>query len=115
MSNITLGQLITTEQKRDAVHVAVAPATAKETLFPGVRIKIKNGYANIAQGNEPAVAVVDPFLTTIVPEGRMFWAFMFPNTTKNLRHDWDHEAFEVSAPQPPEEDPDPYHVCCPGP
>lgn len=91
--NITLGQLITDDPKKDAVHVAIAPATAEGPLNPGAHVFVANGYASLPEGRQKAVGIVDPFLTEPVKEGEVFWVFVYPNTVKDLRHEWSHPAF----------------------
>lgn len=92
--NLGLGQLITTPQQRDAIHVAVAPMVAAESLSPGQHVGID------ARGNAafvtPAVGIVDPFLRTRVMPGDKFWLFLYPNTVTSLRHEWTHPAFPAT-------------------
>lgn len=91
--NLKLGQIITTPQHRDAVHVAVAPVKAGCPLVPGQRVALKNGIANFeVRGN--AIGIVDPFLQDNVRTSQTFWLFLFPGTITALRHEWTHPAFE---------------------
>lgn len=86
--------------QRDAIHIAVLPAVAKERLEPGQRIAIDNEHmaTGVLNINYPdAVAIVDPFLRFPVQEGIRFWAFMLPNTITNLRHHWTHPRIAESA------------------
>ena len=91
-----LGELITEPQPRDAIHIAVAPVTAGETLRPGQRIGFATeGDAFTVVGNTPTVGIVDPFLhEKAVYKGDRFYMFLLPNTITSLRHDWTHPAFE---------------------
>src|SRR6476469_2438797 len=85
---IVLGKLINEkEQKRDAVHVAVAPATAGERLSPGEPVSIVGG---VAVRSKSAIGIVDPFLTGPVFERERFWVLRHPGSITNLRHECDH-------------------------
>lgn len=92
MSDIILGQLITTPQKRDAIHIAVAPVIAIEALEPGQHIQL-NHEGKACSGKEP-IGIVDPLLKHAVAPGDEFWLWVYPKTVSNLRHDWDHPALD---------------------
>lgn len=97
MSDLQLGQLITTDQQRDAIHVAVAPVTAAEKLFPGQEIGLgEDGRATVAGVNK--LGIVDPFLKGPVFEGQRFWLWLPPNTVTGMRHHWQHPAFGEAGP-----------------
>lgn len=85
-----VGTLITSPQQRDAIHVAIAPVKAAMTLAPGEAIRLTQD--GLAEAGEPAIGIVDPFLTGAVKPGEQFWMFMLPGTTTALRHDWAHTA-----------------------
>lgn len=91
MSEIRLGEIITSEQHRDAIHVAVAPVEASETLYPGRHVSVANGVASI---KGKAVGIVDPFLRGPVHPAQKFWVFLYPQTITGMRHHWKHPAFE---------------------
>lgn len=102
-----LGQIITfADAGRDAVHIAVAPVTAAETLYPGQRIGVAGADTEKAHGVssgsiKAVLGIVDPFLPGPVYEGQRFWMFLLPNTITGLRHEWTHPAFgAVVVPQP---------------
>jgi hypothetical protein len=80
----TLGKIITKPQQRDAIHIAIAPVVAEETLAPGQAV---------AHGDH--IGVVDPFLTASVRKGQTFWLMLYPNTIRGLRHEWTHPAFSA--------------------
>jgi hypothetical protein len=87
-----LGKLITEPQHRDAIHIAVAPVTAGEDLKPGARVGF-GGKAFTVVTKAEIIGIVDPFLTTKVREGDMFYMFLLPNTITSLRHEWTHPLF----------------------
>jgi hypothetical protein len=87
-----LGKLVEGDPGRDAVHIAVAPATARITLSPGEDVGI---FANGEAGTSKSpIGIVDPFLKANVKEGERFWIFLYPNTITSLKHLWTHPAFE---------------------
>lgn len=92
MSDLNLGQLITDKQQRDAIHIAVAPVIAAEAMEPGQHIQL-NHEGKACSGKEP-IGIVDPYLKQDVMPGDQFWLFMYPKTVTNLRHEWNHPAFE---------------------
>ena len=96
MNPPTLGQLITDDAKRDAVHVAIAPVTAGEPLGPGFHVGVHDGYAYHDQVNH--IGVVDPFLPEDIREGDCFYIFLYPNTITDMRHMWTHPAFAPTKP-----------------
>ena len=91
--DVKLGQL-TTNTKKDAVHVAILPVVAGETLNPGDKICFHSGLAHKATTNYEGV--VDPFLQSSVTIGQQFYMCMVPGTIQNLRHEWDHPSLPVN-------------------
>lgn len=92
-----LGNLITEEQHRDAVHIAVAPVTAGMEMYPGEHV----GFADtgdaytVVTNAKKLIGIVDPFLSEkCVYPGERFYMFLYPNTITSLRHDWTHPAFQ---------------------
>ena len=83
----TLGHIITENEKRDAIHLAVEPVIAKQTLHPGQDIGADGSTTT------PYVGIVDPFLKNKVMEGERFWLVIYPRQIKSLRHVWTHPAF----------------------
>lgn len=93
-NKLGLGKIITTEQHRDAVHIAVAPVEAKTRFRPGYPVSLdQDGKAYL--GTDP-VGIVDPFLQDAVQPGQRFWLFLFPGSITSLRHEWTHPAFCAS-------------------
>ena len=97
MEKVNLGQLLEGGEQRDAVHIAIAPVTAAESLFPGAPIGFTGDGDKVSRESKP-IGVVDPFLASHVKEGQRFYMLLFPNTITGLRHLWSHPAFgsEVS-------------------
>lgn len=94
MNDLGLGKLITTPQKRDAIHVAIAPVIAAHDLAPGQRVGFaKKGNTELVGAGGASIGIVDPFLKEVVREGERFWLFLYPNTVTSLRHEWSHPLF----------------------
>ena len=100
--DLKLGEVITTPQQRDAIHIAVTPVIAGEDyLSPGTRVRFANNSTERvvqARNESKAIGIIDPFLTTYPEQGQQVWMFLLPNTITSLRHDWTHPAFEVKPP-----------------
>lgn len=91
----SLGTIIGDSEKRDAIHLAVEPVTAGETLYPGQDIGL--GEDGRAYGEGKLVGIVDPFLKQKVREGNRFWLIIYPRQITSLRHVWSHPDFEETA------------------
>lgn len=95
----TLGTIIDNVEGtgRDAIHLAVEPVIAGETLFPGQHIGLSNGKAYSTCKKK--LGIVDPFVIGSVPKGSKFWLVVFPRQITSLRHVWSHPDFpEESSP-----------------
>lgn len=94
MSDVKLGELIKAGLNRDAIHCAVMPMMAGEDLVVGAHVGLKRGtdLAYHDRAFAPYVGIVDPFLSTMVRKGQWFYMLLYPGTTVNLRHNWDHPA-----------------------
>jgi hypothetical protein len=100
MDNLNLGQIITTTQNRDAIHVAIAPVVAFEELDPGQHV----GFIGDRIGPcKNLIGIVDPYLKDSVLAGQKFWLFLYPNTVTSLRHQWEHPAFDAKLTMSPAE------------
>jgi hypothetical protein len=82
----TLGTIVTENEKRDAIHLAVEPTKAVEKLYPGQDVGVDGSCAN-------PVGIVDPFLKSAVMPGEWFWLVVYPRQINSLRHVWTHPAF----------------------
>ncbi len=99
----TLGTIIDSTQKRDAIHLAVEPVIAGSFLNPGEHITVTNGIAYHAEPfSEAALGIVDPFIKDNIQKGQRFWFIMYPRMVHSLRHVWTHPAFpdEPGTPAP---------------
>lgn len=91
----TLGSIISPKEKRDAIHLAVEPATAGQLLQAGDHVSFVNGKSFKTKTGK-GVGIVDPFLTEEVEEGEMFWLVVYPRQISSLRHVWEHPLFPLS-------------------
>lgn len=87
----TLGTIIE-DGGRDAIHLAVEPCIAGETLYPGQHIGIVGGSATTSAPEK--LGIVDPFIKGFVPEGKKFWLVVYPRQITSLRHVWTHPKFD---------------------
>jgi len=98
-SQLKLGETWWRDEKRerDAVHIAVAPVVAGETLAPGTRVAFADsGKERVVKAKDypdDAVGIIDPYLRAPVSEKTRCWLFLFPGTVTGLRHQWNHPAF----------------------
>lgn len=94
----TLGTIITENEKRDAIHLAVYPCKAGELLRAGDHVGLRDGVAvRVTAGD--GVGIVDPFIIENVREvrsGEWFWLVVYPRQIASLRHVWEHDAFPPS-------------------
>ena len=87
----TLGSIITANEKRDAIHLAVEPARAGHALKAGWEVGfLPDGRMGIC---DKPVGIVDPFLKVIVNENDHFWCVIYPRRITSLRHVWSHPDF----------------------
>ena len=98
--DVKLGQILNGTEKRDAIHVAIAPVIAEATLRPGEPIGFTDAGDSEKVGGADKfskikqVGIVDPFLKAPVKRGQRFYMFLLPNTVTGMRHEWIHPAFE---------------------
>lgn len=96
MRETKLGEILTKEAGRDAVHIAVAPAIASHELHPGQHVGVSPDGLAAHAGNH--IGVVDPFLKQSVKQGERFFVCLYPGTITSLRHEWTHPSFPVANP-----------------
>lgn len=97
----TLGMLISEDEQRDAVHIAVVPAIAGETasLRPGQKCRLhSDGETAFLANSDEAIGLVDPFLDKNVLPGQRFWLCLYPRTITSLRHVWTHPSLDEPSP-----------------
>lgn len=87
-----IGRLITGDQYRDAIHVAIVPMVAGARLFAALHVSVANGTAFPSQTDR--IGIVDPFLTDPVMPGERFWLFLYPGSITSLRHVWTHPGLD---------------------
>lgn len=90
----TLGMIISENEKRDAIHLAVEPVTAADKFWPGDRVALGPNGTAVKVGK--VVGIVDPFLEEPVERGERFWLVVLPRTIRSLRHVWEHPEFPDS-------------------
>lgn len=86
-----LGKIIVGDAFRDAIHIAVAPVEAAQTLKPGQHVGLDT--AGRAHAAESHIGIVDPLLPRNVAAGQRFFLYLYPGTITSLRHEWTHPAF----------------------
>jgi hypothetical protein len=100
MSKLPLGEILTTPQQRDAIHVAVAPVVAGVFLAVGSHVTLREDGKAVNSPDGVSIGIVDPFLRHAVQPGETFWLFLYPGTITTLRHDWTHPSFPESSDTP---------------
>ena len=90
--SLGIGQLVTEDRGRDAVHFAVIPVVARAEMHPGTPAGVEAGEA-FPTHHHRAIGIVDPFLADSVRRGQRFWLFLKPGTITGMRHHWEHPAF----------------------
>lgn len=94
----TLGKPPGPDDRRDAIHVAIAPVVAAYLIIPGQRVgRMPDGTFG---STGETIGVADPFRSDLIKQGERFWLLLDPGTVTGLRHCWSHPAF---TPQPPKE------------
>ena len=93
----TIGQKLTGNENRDAIHFALACVKAANDVVPGEHVKYNkedntiSSCALITMDNP--TGIVDPFLKEIVRKDEYCWLFLYPQTITSLRHQWSHPSF----------------------
>lgn len=91
-SEAKLGTTPTSDDQRDAVHIAIVPVIAGEKLFPGQDVGIIDGGL-VGRCTKP-IGIVDPFLKQSVQRNERCWLLLYPGSITSIRHDWTHHAFD---------------------
>lgn len=89
---VKLGEKLSGDVPRDAIHIAIAPVTAGQILKPGEHV----GFLSDGRVGKTRVTigVIDPFLTSLVNVGDQVYILLNPYTITSLRHQWTHPAFD---------------------
>lgn len=120
----SIGKILTGNEERDCIHIAIFPAIAAETLRRGDEVGLVYGTTNLVKCMDsvydlPAIGIVDPFLGikrfqdektdyagdkfrkyfVNVNKGERCWVFLYPGTVTGMRHHWKLPAID-SIPQP---------------
>mgnify|MGYP001566110368 CR=1 FL=1 len=93
MNTTKLGELINSEQPRDAIHIAIAPVVSDILLKPGDKIALVENSLTKVSKNGKHIGIVDPFLEKQIEPGEWFWMLLFPQTITSLKHEWTHPSF----------------------
>src|SRR5262245_24990334 len=99
---VPLGKPPAADAGRDAVHVAIFPATSNTEILPGEHVCLIKDTTDMVVPCGPgrSIGIVDPFLTDPVMRGERFYVLLKPNTVTGLRHEWTHPAFAAERPKP---------------
>ena len=90
---INLGKTPNEYDGRDAVHIAVCPGIASQTLKPGQHIGFVDKAKGIFGPSSNNIGVVSPFYLQPISAKSRFWVLLYPNTISSLRHVWEHSEF----------------------
>lgn len=121
MNQTQVGRILTQEEPRDAIHIALAPVIAHERLEPGTHVGIvvpanlevadkpKRRVVWAGKETEPStmprvgktgtvdcdklIGIIDPILRVAVEKEQICWLWLYPQTITSLRHNWSHPAF----------------------
>lgn len=96
MSDTIVGKLLTGDEQRDAIHVAVVAAMAVHDMNPGDHVGLVSGLDRcvISKNADLKIGIVDPFLKEPIETGDHCWLFLYQNTITSLNHLWTHPAFD---------------------
>ena len=92
-ADVNLGGKPSKYANRDAIHIAVAPMLAGESLKPGDHVSVVEGKC-FTKGS--LIGIVDPYRRTPVAKGEPFWLCLYPKTVTSLRHHWTCPALPAS-------------------
>lgn len=92
-----LGRKPDENSRRDAIHIAIAPAIAGDFLSPGQRVG-QRADGKFGADALPHIGIVDPFLPNALAPDSEFWLCLFPYSITSLRHVWTHPTFKPAPP-----------------
>lgn len=83
-----MGKILDREMPRDAVHIAVVPVIAAESMHPATHCGLLgDGRAGT---RTKLIGIVDPYLSQAVAVGERFFLFLYPGSITSLKHQWTH-------------------------
>ena len=101
MSKPLFGQILDPDLKptRDAVHIPIIPVVADGRIYPRSQLNLhkKDDVVRASLAGEvssKAIAVVDPFINTVIESGDLFYAWLRPESTYKLWHEWTHRELD---------------------
>lgn len=102
MSKPLFGQVLDPDFKptRDAVHIPIVPVIAACNLAAGEKLTLLKIGSDIAAypwdgKNHRPIAVVDPYFATGVVKGDLFYAWLRPESTQKLWHEWTNKELDA--------------------
>lgn len=93
----TLGQVLTGNEERDAIHIAIIPVVLAKDMQPGQQADLVYGTLNQVKPavGDKGLGIIDPYIQAYgVRKGLKVWLFLNPNTVTGMRHHWKHPAFD---------------------
>ncbi len=103
MSKPIFGQLIDLDLphlERDAVHIPIVKVWAQNPIYPGDWLALRVSgdqvlaYRHNDESRETPYAKVDPFLKQLIKPGEAFYAWLRPESTYQLWHQWTHKTLD---------------------
>lgn len=98
MEQPKLGKLCDENAARDAIHIALAPVVAGQTLQPGNHVILDAKGRAVISKHPHSIGIVDPWLQSAVREGQRFYLCLHQDTVTSLQHHWTHPAFRSEPP-----------------
>lgn len=94
IEKLGIGNVITTHQEKDAIHIAIVPVVIGENMFPGTPIVLAEDFKEtgrvIRAVDKLPIGVIDPFYYDEFREAQRAWLFLNPGSIISLRHEWTH-------------------------
>lgn len=92
---VELGTAPPDDARRDAIHVAIIPATYQSVAYfacagAGDKVSFQEDGSVQFCYTDQWDGIIDPFLEGFVESGSRIWVLMRPGAIKRLRHTWEH-------------------------
>lgn len=94
----SIGKILTGDERRDAVHIAIAPIEAAVAIKAGDHVSVTDGKASPCEPAVESVGIADPYLLRTIKPGERFWLFLHPYSVTSIRHEWTHPSLPDQAP-----------------